>query len=259
MAKITVNKGDLNPKYTPLQIAKQGVNKLSGTLSNEALSLYDPSVAGGYYNSATGFITDRDEIQNALDAATNAAFDAQRQEAYQALNASERQNDANTRNAIASMRKSLAGSASSGGNVGAANATALQALLGLGQSNSEATTENIQNIQNLAAERQAALRENASTAIDTANSANTSKWGVAESLYGSDQNAAGQQNYGTGQALGSLLAGMDAANQSGKETRANVLGNLKVEQTTKKTKSTNTNKNIQSGTSTNINYNYNRK
>lgn len=254
---ITIRRSDLNPTYTPLGIAKKGVQTLSNTLSDENLSLYDPSKAGAYYKNAEGFITDRNEIQNALDAATNAAFDAQRQEAYQALNASERQNDANTRNAIASMRKSLAGSASSGGNVGAANATALQALLGLGQSNSQATTENIQNIQNLAAERQAALRENASTAIDTANSANASKWGVAESLYGSDQNAAGQQNYGTGQALGALLSGMDAANQSGRETYANIMGNLAVERTPKKTISRSTS--TSTSTNRNTNYNYDKK
>lgn len=244
MASNTIPLSSLKPKYTPMQIAKTGANALKKTLSTRSMSLYDPSKPARYYNNADGFITDRETIQGALDAATNAAYDAQVQEAYQALNASERQNDANTRNAISEMRRSLAGSASSGGNTGAANATALQALLGLGQSNSEATTGNIQNVQNLASERQAALRQNAADAIEAANSANASKWSVAESLYGSDQNAVGQQNYGSSQGLASLLAGMDAANQSGKESGATNLTNLKVERTTKKTKSTNKNTNI---------------
>lgn len=134
-----------------------------------------------------GFITDRNVIQNALDAATNAAYDNQIREALLGLNRAEDTSYANTQNSIAELRRAMAGSASSGGNVGAAGATALQAMLGLGQQNSALVTEGLQHLQGIAGERAAALRENAMNAITQSNSARTAQATAASEKYNADQ------------------------------------------------------------------------
>ena len=119
-------------------------------------------------------------------------------------------NYANTKNAIAEMRRNLVGSASSGANVGAANATALQALLGLGQQNNEGTTQGLQNISNIGRERSAALAQNAVEAINQANAATNDMYGAGTSAYGSDRGYGAQ---GAAQGIAEVRAG-DLANVS---------------------------------------------
>lgn len=147
------------------------------------------------------YIRDRGEIQKLLDDATNKAFDVQRAQAVQDALKAEDTNYRNTRNAISELRRNLIGSASSGANIGAANATALQALLGLGQQNTDVTTEGLRNISNVSKERAAQLAQNASDAITAANEATSKMYDAATSAYGSDRSYAAQ---GAAEALGNI-------------------------------------------------------
>lgn len=152
------------------------------------------------------FIRDEAYIRGSLNNATNASYDVQRAQALRDAANAENTNLANTRNAISEMRKQLIGSASSGANVGAANATALQALLGLGQQNTQVTTEGLQNVNNVERERAATLAQNAVDAINTANSATNDMYGAATSAYGSDRSYAAQ---GAAEAVGNIKAARD--------------------------------------------------
>lgn len=177
-----------------------------------------------------GFITDKSIIQNALDEATNAAYDNQMKEAQLGLNRAEDTAYANTQNSISELRKAMSGSASSGGNAGAAAATALQAMLGLGQQNSALVTEGLQNIQGLAGERNAAIRQNAVDAISQANSAKASQANSANEQYNADQTRSAE-------ALAALgaLAGTEHTNYyNDKMNTATNEANKKIANTTQK-------------------------
>jgi hypothetical protein len=167
------------------------------------------------------FIRDENYIRNALNNATNASYDVQRAQALRDAVNAENTNLANTRNAISEMRKQLIGSASSGANVGAANATALQALLGLGQQNTQVTTEGLQNINNVERERAATLAQNAVDAINQANSATNDMYGAATSAYGSDRSYAAQ---GAAQAVGEIKSTRDT-NATNERMNAATLAN----------------------------------
>ena len=107
-------------------------------------------------------------------------------EANLGLNRAEDTAYANTQNSIAELRKNMTGSAARGGNTGAAAATALQAMLGLGQQNSAMVTEGLQNIQGIAGERAAALAQNAVDAISQANAAKGQQATAANEKYNAD-------------------------------------------------------------------------
>lgn len=231
-------------------------------LARQALANLNPIVQGLRVNDLNSYVSDnsrvrqdfiRDEnyIRNALENATNRAYDVNRAQALQdALNA-EDTNYANTRNAIAEMRRNLVGSGSSGANVGAANATALQALLGLGQQNTQTTTEGLRNINNVSRERAAALAQNAVDAINTANDATAKMYDAATSSYASDRSYAAQ---GAAEALGQLAGAAEtAASQERQTAETNAANermnkytadkNLEIEKTTKKTQNVNKNTN----------------
>lgn len=162
---------------------RDSINLLKGT--NGPLNM------SNYTNNPFGFITDQNVIKDALDQATNSAYDVKTKEAQQAMNKAENTTQANTRSAIANLRGSLAGSASSGANQGAANASALQAILGLGQQNNQTVTEGLQGLYRVADERAAALRQNAVDSISQANTAKTYESTSANERYASDANLAG--------------------------------------------------------------------
>ena len=231
-------------------------------LARQALANLNPIVQGLRVNDLNSYVSDnsrvrqdfiRDEnyIRTALENATNRAYDVNRAQAIQdALNA-EDTNYANTRNAIAEMRRNLVGSGSSGANVGAANATALQALLGLGQQNTQTTTEGLRNINNVSRERAATLAQNAVDAINTANDATAKMYDAATSSYASDRSYAAQ---GAAEALGQLASAADtAASQERQTAETNAANermnkytadkNLEIEKTTKKTQNVNKNTN----------------
>lgn len=137
-------------------------------------------------NNPFGFIVDDKIIQEALDNATNAAYDKNIKEAIMGLNKSEDSAYNNTQNAINSLRSVLAGGVTSGANKGAANAAAIQALLGLGQQNAALTTEGLQNIQGIVRERAAALAQNAASAITQSNAAKGQQANAATEMYNAD-------------------------------------------------------------------------
>ena len=236
--------------YSTNRLAQQALNWLNPVLNGLKVNNLNAYVD---QNSSVrkDFIRDENYIRNALENATNRAFDLQRAQALQDAAAAEDTNYRNTQNAIAEMRRNLIGSASSGANVGAANASALQALLGLGQQNASVATEGLRNVNNVSRERSAQLAQNAVDAINTANDATAKMYDAATSAYASDRSYAAQ---GAAEAVGQLAGAIDtAASQERQTTETNKTNkamnkytadtNLKIEKTTKKTKNTNINKN----------------
>lgn len=151
-------------------------------------------------------------------------------EANLGLNRAEDTAYANTQNSIAELRRAMTGSAANGGSTGAAAATALQAMLGLGQQNSALVTEGLQNIQGIAGERAAALRQNAVDAISQSNSAKTSQATSATEKYNADTTRSAE-------ALAALsaLAGTQATNEANERMNtATNASNEKIANTTQK-------------------------
>ena len=235
--------------YSTNQLAQQALNWLNPVLNGLRVNNLNAYVD---QNSSVrkDFIRDEDYIRNALGNATNRAFDLQRAQALQDAAAAEDTNYRNTQNAIAEMRRNLIGSASSGANVGAANASALQALLGLGQQNASVATEGLRNVNNVSRERSAQLAQNAVDAINTANDATTKMYDAATSAYASDRSYAAQ---GAAEAVGQLAGAIyTAASQERQTAETNATNkemnkytadkNLEIEKTTKKTYNTNKNK-----------------
>lgn len=205
--------------YSTTTLAKSAVDNLYNSLIRGLrVNSFDQYTGEG---TATGdmlrrdFIRDEDYIRGALNDATNAAFDVQRAQAIQDAMNAEDINYANTRNAIAEMRRNLVGSGSLGANVGAANAAALQALLGLGQQNTQATTEGLRNVNNVSRERAAQIAQNAVDAINTANEATKAMHDVGTSVYNSDRSYAAQ---GAAEALGNAAAASDTAASNERQT-----------------------------------------
>lgn len=175
------------------------------------------------------FIRDENYIRGRMDDATRAAYDVNRAQAIQEANAAEDTNLANTRNAIAEMRRNLVGSGSSGANVGAANATALQALLGLGQQNAQTTTEGMNAINDVNREQASKMAENAVNAINTANEATGRMYDAATSAYGSDRSYAAQ---GAAEAIGQLASAADTAASQERINNATNATNASMNNTT---------------------------
>lgn len=178
---------------------------------------------------------DYDDVLGKYNAQSDASWDLSKQEQIQALNAAEYQNVANTRNAIGQMRNALAGSAASGANQGAANAAALQALLGMGQQNANTTTEGMQSYQNAAKEAAAARAANAVSALEMNKSAVDSMYDAATSAYGSDREAMGQAAYGAGQGLGTVATGINEALSNERITKLTNKSNEKMNRDTNRT------------------------
>lgn len=203
-------------KYSTAKLARNAVDLLRPVLRglrvNDLNSYVDESS-----RVRQDFIRDENYIRTALNNATNAAYEVSRAQALQDAANAEDTNYNNTRNAIAEMRRSLIGSGSSGANVGAANASALQALLGLGQQNTETTTEGLRNINNIGRERAATLAQNAVDAINQANEATAKMYDAATSAYASDRSYAAQ---GAAEALGNLAAAADTNKTAIRTTNA---------------------------------------
>lgn len=223
--------------YKTTALAKGAVNNLYNSLiKGLRVNSFNQYTGEG---TATGdmlrrdFIRDEDYIRGALNDATNAAFDVQRAQALQDAANAEDTNYANTRNAIAEMRRNLVGSGSSGANVGAANASALQALLGLGQQNTQTTTEGLRNVNNVSRERAAQIAQNAVDAINTANEATKAMHDVGTSVYNSDRSYAAQ---GAAEALGNAAAASDTAASNERQTaETNAANKVMNERTAKAT------------------------
>lgn len=237
--------------YSPSKMANDAVTQLTNVI--RGLRVND---LNSYVNNNSsvrqdyGRFMDEDRILGLLRDATNADYDVQRAQALQDAANAEDTNYANTRNAIAEMRRNLIGAGSSGANVGAANATALQALLGLGQQNTQTTTEGLRNINNISRERTAALAQNSVDALNTAMDATSKMYDAATSAYASDRSYAAQ---GAAQGLGELAAAAENASSQERQTaetnatqermnNATNATNLQIEKTTKKSEQTIKNK-----------------
>lgn len=234
----------------PTTLAQNAVNLLSNVIRGLKVNDLDNYADSQLLRS--DFIRDENYIRDSLQRATNAAFDVQRAQAIQDALTAEDTNYANTKNAIAEMRRNLIGAGSSGANVGAANATALQALLGLGQQNTQLTTEGLRNINNVSRERAAQLAQNAADAITMANDATGKMYDAATSAYASDRSYAAQ---GAAQGLGEAASAVEnAASQERQVAATNAAQermntatnktNLEIEKTEKKSRSTNMNTNV---------------
>lgn len=252
------------PKYSTNKLASDAIKQLSS-------SLKDKNGRGMFTNDLDAYVSNQlrkdykdvigyDQILKKMNKQSDAAWDLSRAQQIQAMNTAEAQNYADTQNAIMQMRGQLAGSASSGANRGAANATALQALLGLGQQTAQTTTEAMQGYQNASREAAAARAQNAVNALDSAREGMNSMYENATSAYGADHTYGVQ---GLAESLGSLGAGINTDANSNRMNNATNQTNLDIENTTKRTSntstSTNKNYNTDKSTSVNKNYNYNRK
>ena len=171
--------------YGTQALAKSALEQLSSSLKGVKANSLGSYVTDGLRADYAPY-TDEKAILGRYNAASDAAWDLARAEQIQAMNAAERSNYASTKQGIASMRSALAGSAASGASQGAANATALQALLGLGQQNAEVTTAGMQGYQNAAKEAAAARAQNAISALEAAKGGIDSMYGQATSAYNSD-------------------------------------------------------------------------
>lgn len=247
--------------YSTNDLAKAALNQLSG-------SLKDKNGRGMFTNDLDAYVSNQlrsdfadvigyDNALGKMNAQSDAAWDLSRAQQIQAMNSAEAQNYANTQNAVAQMRNQLAGSAASGANRGAANATALQALLGLGQQNAQTTTEGMQGYQNASREAAAARAQNAVNALETAREGMKSMYDQATSAYGADHTYGVQ---GIAEGLGNIATAVDTNAASMKMNNDTNQTNLDIENTVKKTQSTNTNNNNnkESGSVTYKNYNYKR-
>lgn len=170
-----------------LGLSTGGGYQMSEALT-EALGIIKGKVENPVYDTSNPFkfITDYQTIVDALNKATTSSFDVKSKEANLGLNKAENTSYINTLNAVSELRKSIAGSAASGASVGAANATALQALLGLGTTNKDTVTEALQGIQQIAAERQAAMNQNAADAMNISNTAKNLQGTIANEKYNAE-------------------------------------------------------------------------
>lgn len=228
---LNITKGDLGSGYKLTDLAKGAVGQLASALGlKKGLDVSNPF----------GFITDDKRILNALNNATVAAYNQQAREALQNYNRAEDTMYRNTQDVINEMRRNMVGSASSGANIGATNATALQAILGLGRENAAATTEGLQSVQNVAGQKAAALAQNAADAITQSNSAKAQQGQIATEKYSADMNRAAY----AAEALGSLAGAIDTSSSNERMNGATNRTNVRVAQTTQKSTSTSKNENI---------------
>ena len=133
-----------------------------------------------------GFITGRQDIQNVLDKATQDAFLVKRRQGLNDLSRIENTAVQDRNATIAGMRSALAGQMSSGAAMGGANASAVQAALGLGVNQSNNLNAGLRALQMIAEEQRAAMSQNAGLAIDKSNAAKGQQATAANEKYASD-------------------------------------------------------------------------
>lgn len=230
--------------YSPNSIAKQAVTQLRHSLLDRTGKRMAVNSLNEYATDATlrndyAPYTNEAGILNRYNNASDAAYALSKQEQIQAMNAAEDQNYSNTKSAIQQMRQTLAGSAVSGASRGAANATALQALLGLGQQNAATTTEAMQGYQNTAREAAAARAQNAVQALQDAKSGMDSMYTQATSAYNSDHLYG---NQGIADATGTIASAMDTNQSSERMNNATNRTNASIANTETKSKQTIINK-----------------
>ena len=222
-----------NPAYT---LAQQ--RNFFNDIRNDLSYLFGDT--SKYTNYDYGITYDVNDIRNALNAATNAAYDQSRIEGAQNLRAANRL-ALNARNqTIADMRNNLMTSALNGANAGQVNANILAAFLANQQAGAESQTAALQQLQNIAEQRRAALIKNAADAINTANSAAISR---GELLNAEQANRVaalagtlGQALYGTGQGNASAVNAYESSMSSSSSNSSSTNWDQTVKQTKTTTK-----------------------
>ena len=203
--------------YSTTAIAKNAVNQFADSLKYRDGTRMAANSLNEYAGDAQlrqdySPFTNYDAILGNYNTASDAAYDLARAEQIQAMNAAEDQNYSNTKSAIQQMRQALAGSASSGANRGAANAT----------------TAGMQGYQNTAKEAAAARAQNAVTALEAAKSGVDSMYGQATSAYNSDHLYG---NQGIAGAIGTIASAVDTNASSERMNDATNKTNLQVAKT----------------------------
>lgn len=199
--------------YTTNELAKSAANVLAGAVNAPQEKYNDlNSYVANDMSLRQDYIPYMDyaSVLGKYNTASDAAWDLAKAEQIKAMNAAEDQNYGNTKASVSEMRKSLAGSASAGATRGAANATALQAILGLGSTNATATTAAMQGYQNAAKEAANTRAANAVNALNFNKTALDSMYSNATAAYTADRDALGQAAYGSGQGLGTVGGAIDS-------------------------------------------------
>jgi len=212
--------GTAGAQYTPEQLAAA-----NATLQNQINSLFNPTQLT---NNNFGMITDYNQILNNMNAATNAAYNQQRTEAQQNLNAVNAQNAANRAQTIQAMRNNLMTSALNGANAGQVNANILSSYLANQANGAAAQTAALQNLQNIAEQRRSGLIENANNALTTANNAASTLGNLKVSEQGNRAQVAANALYNMGNLAGNMAT----------VTKATETGNINSVNTTSPYKTT---------------------
>lgn len=198
--------GQSGATYSPEQL-----RAATQALLSDVNSLFN---ANGFTDHDYGILTDRTQILDALNAATNSSFNQQRTEANQALRSSSNLATQNNAKTIQDMRNNLQTSALNGANAGQVNANILSAYLSGQQANAATQTEALQQLQNIAEQRRDALNSNAQGAITTANSAAQALGTLLNEEKNGRVAAAGSALYNMGSQAGSM-AGATSAKEWG--------------------------------------------
>lgn len=130
------------------------------------------------------FNTDEEQIKASMDRATEASYDVKLKELARLFNKSEDTQYTKNQNLLKTFQ-GLRGSV--GRNEGAASATALQAILGLGAQGSQDTTDNLNQIRDTVGQKQSDMARNALEAINTANTARAAQGGISAQQYAADK------------------------------------------------------------------------
>lgn len=229
--------GQSGATYSPEQL--QAANQ---ALISDVNSLFN---SNGFTDHDYGMMTDRSQILNALNTATNSSYNQQQTEANQNLQVASKLAAQNNAQTIQNMRNSLQTSAVNGANSGQVNANILSAYLSGQQNNAASQTEALRNLQAIAEKRRDTLNANANTAITTANSAASTLGNLLNEEKNARVAAAGSALYNMGSQAGSM-AGAASAKEWGNTA------NNAVSTTTPYTTTTTTKNGAQSNTSKTI-------
>ena len=154
-----------------------------------------------------GYETNVGNIQAGYDAATNDAFNVQRQQGIQNLNRFDNINYQNRANTLSDARSAMLGGIQSNANTGANSAAIMQALSAGGQAGSMETTAALQELQSIAMQRQAAMSQNAVKALETSTMNKGQQASASNQKYLADGTLQGAIGSALGQAIQSAMAG----------------------------------------------------
>lgn len=173
------------------------------------------------FNQDYGINSDYNTIYNNNQNAINAAYNQQAIEGRQNLNTVNAGQARAQASNMAALRNNLMTSALNGANAGQVNANILSAYLANQATNAENQTAALQNLQNIAEQRRAALAKNASASLETANAAAASKGSLQNSEAANRAGIISNAYYGNGN-LTPNIANQTNATEYGNIANANL-------------------------------------